>query len=69
MNRELVMDFIDKLPDEVKNRDSMKASINRIKNDTLKNFLLEQEKSDNQKMSQYAAQVLRQTDQEYLIFS
>ena len=69
MNRESVMDFINKLPDEAKNRDSMKASINRIENDTIKNFLLEQEKSDNQKMSQYAAQVLRQTEQAHLTFS
>lgn len=66
MNRESVMDFINNLPDEAKNQDSMKASINRIENDTLKNFLLEQEKSGNQKMSQYAAQVLRQIEHAYL---
>jgi len=62
MNKESVMDFINKLPAEAKNRDSMKLSIDRIKNNGVRDFLLEQEKSDNQKMSQYAAQVARQTD-------
>jgi Mn-containing catalase len=69
MNREVVMDFINNLTDEAKNRDSMRTSINRIKNDTLKNFLLKQEKSGDQKMAQHAAQVLRQTEQAYLTFS
>ncbi len=57
------------LRNEAKNQDSMKAPINRIKNDTLKNFLLEQDKIGDQKMSQHAAEVLRQTEQAHLTFS
>ena len=47
----------------------MKPSINRIKNNGVRDFLLEQEKSDNQKMSQYAAEILRQIEHACLTFS
>ena len=52
----------------LKKGNSLKLSINRIKNDTLRNFPLEQEKSGGQKISQYTAEVLRQIEYAHLAF-
>ncbi len=65
MNRDNVRTFIDQLPQETKESEIMRASIQRIIEDKVKNFLQSQLEGADRKLRTYANEVLNQIQSKF----
>ena len=65
MRRDNVKTFIDQLPQETKKSEIVKASIQRILENKVENFLLSQLKGEDRKLKTYANEVLNQIQSKF----